>query len=123
MNKEDAEKVKEDLERLRSMSPEDAKEIVATYHKTFLNKLSDSIDSLKQIQTVCPSMIPVTETAMIVAERDFLDDKVPQLKDKGLKLCAITGSPENVKKLIEKIWDMIPDVFESVCKEKGYIKN
>lgn len=30
-------------------------------------------------------------------------------------------SPENVKKLIKQIWDIIPDVFESVCKEKGYI--
>jgi hypothetical protein len=123
MNKEDAEKVKEDLERLRSMSPEDAVEIVKTYHTTFIKKISENIDSIKQIQTLCPSMIPVTGTAMIVAERDFLDDKVLQLKDEGLKLCAITGSPENVKKLIKKIWDIIPDVFESVCKEKGYIKN
>lgn len=123
MNKEDAEKVKEDLERLRSMSPEDASDIVKTYHKTFLDKLSENIDSLRQIQTLCPAMIPVTETAMIVAERDFLDDKVLQLKDEGLKLCVMTGSPENVKKLIEKIWDMIPDVFESVCKEKDYVKN
>jgi hypothetical protein len=123
MNKEDAEKVKEDLERLRSMRPEDAVEIVKTYHTTFIKKISENIDSIKQIQTLCPSMIPVTGTAMIVAERDFLDDKVLQLKDEGLKLCAITGSPENVKKLIKKIWDIIPDVFESVCKEKGYIKN
>jgi hypothetical protein len=38
MNKEDAEKVKEDLERLRSMSPEDAMEIVKTYHTTFIKK-------------------------------------------------------------------------------------
>ena len=123
MNKEDAEKIKEDLERLRSMSPEDAKEIVATYHTTFVEKLCENLNSLKQIQALCPAMIPVTETAMIVAERDFLDDRVLQQKDEGLKLCAITGSPKNVKKLIEKIWDMIPDVFESVCKEKGYIKN
>ena len=123
MNKETAEKIKEDLERLRSMSPEDASDIVMTYHKTFLNKLSESIDSLKQIQTLCPSMLPVTKTAMIVAERDFLDDRDTQLKYKGLKLCAITGSPEDIKKLIEKIWDINPDVCESVCKEKGYIKN
>jgi hypothetical protein len=47
MNKEDAEKIKEDLERLKSMSPEDAKEIVMTYHKTFLNKMSDNIDFSK----------------------------------------------------------------------------
>jgi hypothetical protein len=123
MNKEDAEKVKEDLERLRSMSPEDAMEIVKTYHTTFIKKISENIGSIQQIQTLCPSMIPVTGTAMIVAERDFLDDKVLQQEDEGLKLCAITGSPENVKKLIEKIWDIIPDVFESVCQEKGYIKN
>ena len=123
MNKEDVEKVKEDLERLKSMSPEDAMEIVKTYHTTFIKKMSENIDSLKQIQTPCPSMIPVTKTAMIVAERDFLDDRVTQLKDEGLKLCAITGSPENVEKLIKKIWDIIPDVFESVCKAKGYIKN
>lgn len=123
MNKEDVEKIKEDLERLQSMSPEDAEEIVVTYHKTFLNKLFDNIDSLKQIQTLCPAMIPVTKTAMIVAERDFLDDRVTLLKDEGLKLCAITGSSENLKKLIEQIWDIMPDVFESVCKEKGYIKN
>jgi hypothetical protein len=123
MNKEDVEKVKEDLERLRSMSPEDAMEIVKTYHTTFIKKISETIDSIKQIQTLCPSMIPVTETAMIVAERDFLDDRDTLLKDEGLKLCAITGSPENVKKLIKQIWDIIPDVFESVCKEKGYIKN
>jgi hypothetical protein len=123
MNKEDAEKVKEDLERLRSMSPEDAMEIVKTYHTTFIKKISENIDSIKQIQTLCPSMIPVTETAMIVAERDFLDDRDTLLKDEGLKLCAIIGSPENVKKLIKQIWDIIPDVFESVCKEKGYIKN
>lgn len=123
MNKEDVEKIKEDLERLRSMSPEDAMEIVKTYHTTFIKKISENIESIRQIQTLCPSMIPVTETAMIVAERDFLDDRDPLLKDKGLKLCAITGSPENVKKLIEQIWYMIPDVFESVCKEKGYVKN
>jgi hypothetical protein len=123
MNKEDAEKIKEDLERLKSMRPEDAEEIIKTYHTTFIKKISENIDSLRQIQTLCPSMITVTETAMIVAERDFLDDKVLQFKDEGLKLCAITGSPENVKKLIKQIWDIIPDVFESVCKEKGYIKN
>lgn len=123
MNKEYAEKVREDLERLRSMSPEDVMEIVKTYHTTFIKKISENIDSMKQIQTLCPSMIPVTETAMIVAERDFLDDRVTLSKDGGLKLCAITGSTKNVKKLIEKIWDIIPDVFESVCKEKGYIKN
>lgn len=123
MNKEDAEKIKEDLERLKSMSPEDAMEIVKTYHTTFIKKISENLDSIKQIQTLCPSMIPVTETAMIVAERDFLDDKVLQQKDEGLKLCAITGSQKNMKKLIEKIWDIIPEVFESVCKEKGYIKN
>ena len=123
MNKEEVEKVKEDIERLRSMSPEDAMEIVKTYHSTFIKKVSENIDSIKQIQTLCPSMIPVTETAMIVAERDFLDDKALQSKDKGLKLCAITGSSKNIKKLIDKIWDIIPDVFESVCKEKGYIKN
>ena len=122
MNKEDAEKIKEDIERLRSMSPEDAMEIVKTYHTTFVKKLSENIDSLKQIQTLCPSMIPVTETAMIVAERDFLENAL-QLKGEGLKLCAITGSQKNIKKLIEKIWDIIPEVFESVCKEKGYIKN
>lgn len=121
MNKEDARKVKKDLERLRSMSPEDAMEIVSTYHTTFIKKISENIGSLKQIQTLCPSMIPVMKTAMIIAERDFLDDRDP--KDKGLKLCAITGRSENVKKLIEQIWDYIPDVFESVCKEKGYIKN
>lgn len=123
MNKEDAEKIKEDLERLSRMSPEDALEIIKTYHTTFVKKLRENIDSLKQFQTLCPSMIPVTETAVIVAERDFLDDKVSQFKDEGLKLCAITGSSEDMEKLIEKIWDIIPDVFESVCKEKGYIKN
>lgn len=123
MNKEDAEKIKEDLERLMSMSSEDAMEIIKTYHTTFIKKISENLDSIKQIQTLCPSMIPVTETAMIVAERDFLDDRVTQLKDEGLKLCAIVGSPENMEKLIKKIWDIIPDVFESVCKAKGYIKN
>lgn len=123
MNKEDVEKVKEDLERLRSMSSEDAMEIVKTYHMTFIKKILENIDSIKQIQTFCPSMIPLTETAMIVAERDFLDDGDTLLKDEGLKLCAITGSSEDVKKLIKQIWDIIPDVFESVCKEKGYIKN
>lgn len=123
MNKEVAEKVKEDLERLRSMSPEDAMEIVKTYHTTFIKKISENIDSLKQIQTLCPAMIPLTETAMIVAERDFLDAKVLQSKDEGLKLCAITGSPENVEKLLEKIWDIIPEPFENVCKAKGYAKN
>jgi hypothetical protein len=122
MNKEDAEKVKEDLERLRSMSPEDASEIVKTYHTTFIKKISENIDFLKQIQTLCPSMIPLTKTAMIVAERDFLDDEVLH-PNEYLKLCAITGSPENVKKLIEKIWDIIPEAFESVCKAKGYVKN
>lgn len=122
MNKEDAEKIKEDLERLTSMSPEDAMEIIKTYHTTFIKKISENIDSIEQIQTLCPSMIPVTETAMIVAERDFLDDGVTQLKDGGLKLCVIAGSPENMEKLIEKIWDMISEVFESVCKAKGYIK-
>lgn len=123
MNKEEVEKIKEDLERLKNMSPEDALEIIKTYHTTFVKKLCENIESLKQFQTLCPSMIPVTETAVIVAERDFLDDKVSQFKDGDLKLCAITGSPKNIKKLIEKIWDIIPDVFESVCKEKGYIKN
>lgn len=121
--KEDAEKIKEDLERLRSMSPEDAREIVKIYYTTFIKKLAENLDTLKQIQKLCPSMFPVTETAVIVAERDFLDDKVLQSKDEQLKLCAISGSQKNIKKLIEKIWDIIPDVFENVCKAKGYVKN
>lgn len=121
MDKEETEKIEEDLERLKSMSPEDAMEIVNTYHTTFIKKVSENIDSLKQIQTLCPSMIQVTKTAMIVAERDFMDEKI--MGDEGLKLCAITGSQKNIEKLIEKIWDVIPEVFESVCKEKGYIKN
>lgn len=122
MNKEDAEKIEEDLEILKNMSPEDAMEIVKTYHTTFIKKISENIDSLRLIQKLCPSMIPLTETAVIVAERDFLDDK-EKWGDKGLKLCAITGSQKNVEKLIEMIWDVIPEVFESVCKAKGYVKN
>jgi hypothetical protein len=122
MNKEDAEKIIEDLERLRSISPEDAMEIVKTYHTTFLKKVAENLHSLEQIQKLCPSMIPVTETAVIVAERDFLDDK-EKWGDKGLKLCAVTGSQKNVEKLIEMIWDVIPEAFESVCKAKGYVKN
>ena len=120
MNKEDVEKVKEDLERLKSMSPEDAMEIVKTYHTTFIKKMSENIDSLKQIQTLCPSMIPVTKTAMIVAERDFLDDRVTQMKDEGLKLCAKTGSPENN---LSKRFGILFQMFSKACaKRKATLK-
>ena len=122
MNKEDAMEVTEDLLKLRNMEEEDSAEIVKTYHSTILQKLSECVKVIKEITKLSPATLPVTQTAFIIAERDFMDD-IDLLGNNGApKIMAIFGSPKNVTKLIEQIWDKCPQAFEKVCEKKGYYK-
>lgn len=122
MNKEDAEKIKEDIERLRSMSPEDAEEFVKTYHSTILQKLSEGLKVIEEITKLSPATLSLTQTAFIIAERDFIDDKDLLGNDGKPKIMGICGSHKNITKLIEQIWDSCPQPFEEICEKKGYYK-
>lgn len=122
MNKEDAMKVTEDLLKLRNMDAEDSAEIVRTYHSTILQKLSEGLKVIEEITKLSPATLPLTQTAFIIAERDFMDDKDLLGNDGKPKIMGICGSHENITKLIEQIWDKCPQVFEEICEKKGYYK-
>ena len=122
MNKEDAMKVTEDLLKLRNMNPDDSAEIVKTYHSTILQKLSEGLKVIEEITKLSPATLPVTQTAFIIAERDFMDD-IDLLGNNGKpKIMGIFGSNKNITKLIEQIWDSCPQPFEEICEKKGYYK-
>ena len=122
MNKEDAMKVAEDLLKLRNMNPDDSAEIVKTYHSTILQKLSEGLKVIEEITKLSPATLPVTQTAFIIAERDFMDDKDLLGNGGKPKIMGICGSPKNITKLIEQIWDSCPQPFEEICEKKGYYK-
>lgn len=122
MNKEDAMKFTEDLLKLRNMNPDDSAEIVNTYHSTILQKLSEGLKVIEEITKLSPATLPVTQTAFIIAERDFMDD-IDLLGNNGKpKIMGIFGSNKNITKLIEQIWDSCPQPFEEICEKKGYYK-
>lgn len=122
MNKEDAMKVTEDLLKLRNMNPDDSAEIVKTYHSTILQKLSEGLKVIEEITKLSPATLPVTQTAFIIAERDFMDDIDLPGNNGAPKIMAIFGSNKNITKLIEQIWDKCPQAFEEICEKKGYYK-
>lgn len=122
MNKEDAMKVIEDLLKLRNMNPDDSAEIVKTYHSTILQKLSEGLKVIEEITKLSPATLPLTQTAFIIAERDFMDDKDLLGNDGKPKILGICGSHKNITKLIEQIWDSCPQPFEEICEKKGYYK-
>lgn len=122
MNKEDAMKVTEDLLKLGNMNPDDSAEIVKTYHSTILQKLSEGLKVIEEITKLSPATLPVTQTAFIIAERDFMDDKDLLGNDGKPKIMGICGSHKNITKLIEQIWDSCPQPFEEICEKKGYYK-
>lgn len=122
MNKEDAMEVTEDLMKLKNMDAEDSAEIVRTYHSTILQKLSEDLKVIEEITKLSPATLPVTQTAFIIAERDFMDD-IDLLGNNGApKIMALFGSNKNITKLIEQIWDKCPQAFEEICEKKGYYK-
>lgn len=122
MNKEDAMKVTEDLLNLRNMEAEDSAEIVGTYHSTILQKLSEGLKVIEEITKLSPATLPLTQTAFIIAERDFMDDEDLLGNDGKPKIMGICGSHKNITKLIEQIWDRCPQPFEEICEKKGYYK-
>ena len=122
MNKEEAMKVAEDLLRLKNMDSDDSAEIVKTYHSTILQKLSETLKVIEEITKLSPATLPVTQTAFIIAERDFMDD-IDLLGNNGApRIMGIFGSKKNITKLIEQIWDKCPQAFEEICEKKGYFK-
>lgn len=122
MNKEDAMKCVEDIQRLRNMDVGDTAEIVSTYHSTVLQKLREGVQVIEEITKLSPATLPLTQTAFIIAERDFIDDKDLLGNNGEPKIMAIYGSHKNVAKLIEQIWDKCPQAFEEICEKKGYFK-
>lgn len=122
MNKEDAMKVTEDLLKLGNMNPDDSAEIVKTYHSTILQKLSEGLKVIEEITKLSPATLSLTQTAFIIAERDFMDDKDLLGNDGKPKIMGICGSHKNITKLIEQIWDSCPQPFEEICEKKGYYK-
>ena len=122
MNKEDAMKVVEDLQKLKNMNADDSAEIVKTYHSTILQKLSEVLKVIEEITKLSPATLSLTQTAFIIAERDFIDDKDLLGNDGKPKIMGICGSHKNITKLIEQIWDSCPQPFEEICEKKGYYK-
>ena len=101
MNKEEAMKVFEDLLKLGNMNPDDSAEIVKTYHSTILQKLSEVLKVIEEITKLSPATLPVTQTAFIIAERDFMDDADLLGNGGKPKIMGICGSNKNITKHIE----------------------
>lgn len=105
---------KEEMESLSKMSDDDRADIVKGYHDLIGESLSKTIDQLQKVQKLSPATIPLTKTAIILAEMDFLSD--------DLRACAFVGGQSEVLKLLGKLWETMPNEFEKVIQEKGYVK-
>ena len=115
-NYADVEKIKKDLKQILSMGDDDAMELVKGYHMGILDKLSDCMKGVEEIAKLSPATIPVTRTAIIIAEHDFMD------KDDELKLMGLIGDKKLIAELFLKIFKNAPEVFEEVVKKAGYVK-
>ena len=115
LEEEKVEKMFKEYEQLGKMSADDRTEIIKGYHDMITDKLSSTLHTLEDVQRLSPLTIPITKTAVIVAETDFLGDG-------ELRVAGIIGHQDNVQKLVERLWEQIPQVFEAVCKAKGYTR-
>jgi hypothetical protein len=118
MNNEEENKVEKmlnEFKQLDKMSAEDRTEIIKGYHDMITDKLESVLHTLDDVQRLSPITIPITKTAVIIAETDFLGDG-------KLRVAGIVGHRDYVQKLVEGLWEQIPQVFEAVCKAKGYAR-
>ena len=107
-------RLKEEMKSLSKMSDDDRADVVKGYHDLIGESLTKTLYQLQKVQKLSPATIPLTKTAIILAEMDFLSD--------DLRACAIVGGLEEVVKLLGKLWETMPNEFEKVVQEKGYVK-
>ena len=111
------ERVKSEMEQLRGMDAKSATEVIRGYHGMYVKAVSECIEQVQKLSKLSPVTLPLTDTAIIVAERDFLD----KAKDKE-GLIAICGSGEDVVDLLNQLWNANPESFEEVVKSRGFVK-
>ena len=110
------EKIKKEYEQLEKLSDEEKTTIVKGYHEMITDNLSKALKSIETVQRLSPITVPITKTAIIIAESDFIS------KNK-LRVAGIVGHYDSVKTLLESLWEQIPAVFEEVCKAKGFSRS
>lgn len=110
------ERVKKEYEQLEKLSDEEKVTIVKGYHEMITDNLSKALQSIETVQRLSPLTVPVTKTAIIIAESDFISEN-------KLRVAGIVGHHDSVKTLLENLWEQIPAVFEDVCKAKGFSRS
>ncbi len=111
------EKVQKEAEQLRGMGKDDAIEVVKSYHQMYLKAVHECVEQIQKISNLSPLTLPITDTAIIVAERDFIDKRK---NNRGQ--IAICGSNGDVIDLINQLWNVTPECFEQVAKSHGFVK-
>lgn len=116
---------KKDIEQIKGMGAENAVEFLAGYHKEFLKTIRNCMEEVDRLGKLCPSLYPLLDVGLVICECDvcdkFFEDKGMIEKDTPQTI-AVLGSHKQVKKVVNYIWDSIPDVMEEVVKERGYVK-
>ncbi len=113
----DNEKLVKDAEQLKEMGKDSAFEVMRGYHKMLVENIKDCIEQTGKIVGLSPATTVMTETAIIIAQRDFADRN----NDKE-GLMAIVGGKDEVSDLLDQIWKKIPDVFEKLVESHGFVK-
>lgn len=112
------EKLHKEAEQLRGMGREGAIEVVKGYHQMYLKAIHNCKEQVLKISNLSPITLPLTDTAIIIAERDFIDKRN---NEQGT--IAICGSNDDITDLINQLWNVTPDCFEEVAKSHGFIKS
>lgn len=109
-----------DVESLKNMGEDNAVEVVRGYHKMLTHRLSDCMQDVQKISNLSPAVIPLTHTAVIIAERDFTSEN----DGKDVNALCVVGGQEEVAELLSCMLNQLNDdkVFDIVAKKRGYVK-
>ena len=115
---DEREKFLKELEQLRGMNHDDALEVMKGYHQMFRERLSESMKELSKIAHLSPVTFRLTKTAVIIAESDFFSEG----EEEKLNNLYVEGNKDELAKLFTNIFKQMPELFDKVAKQAGYIK-
>lgn len=116
----DFEKVRKELEQLKAMGEDDAVSVVRGYHEMLCEHIHNCAENLKQVTELSPATFRLTKTAFILAERDFMTEKISEGDE--VNELFVFGGENDVTKLVKSILKQCPQVLENICREAGYVK-
>ena len=105
-------------EQLQKMGVKDAMEVIFGYHSQIVETLTKCMENVNSIVQMSPNTVALTDTTILIAERDVFDRK----RGKDISCLAMLGSTEDMAEMFDKIFDKAPEVFEKLCEVRGYVK-